>query len=104
MVMEGRKFQRRIENFVCSRCGTEVVGTGYTDHCPNCLWSKHVDINPGDRASSCEGMMEPVGIEKKGSDYYICYRCVGCGFRHRVKMVPGDDFDKVVKLSQQSMR
>jgi hypothetical protein len=48
--------------------------------------------------------MEPVGIEKKGSDYYICYRCVGCGFRHRVKMVPGDDFDKVVKLSQQSMR
>ncbi|MGC8981457.1 MAG: RNHCP domain-containing protein [Minisyncoccia bacterium] len=58
-----KKFQRRIEDFRCERCGTFVKGTGYIDHCPNCLWSKHVDINPGDRKANCGGMMKPKGVE-----------------------------------------
>ena len=56
-------FIRKIENFTCNNCGTFVVGDGYTNHCPNCLFSKHVDTSPGDRKSSCKGLMEPIGIE-----------------------------------------
>ena len=29
------------EDFICENCGAFVVGTGYTSHCPQCLWSKH---------------------------------------------------------------
>ena len=58
-----KRFNRRIEDFTCEHCGTEVHGNGYTNHCPNCLWSKHVDINPGDRAADCGGLMEPIAVE-----------------------------------------
>ncbi|MBU3901416.1 RNHCP domain-containing protein, partial [Patescibacteria group bacterium] len=47
--MQSKKFQRKIEDFVCGHCGPKIKGTGYTDHCPKCLWSQHVDVNPGDR-------------------------------------------------------
>ncbi|MEK7061411.1 MAG: RNHCP domain-containing protein, partial [Patescibacteria group bacterium] len=43
-------FVKKIEDFVCKVCGTKVKGTGYTNHCPNCLYSLHVDEEvPGDR-------------------------------------------------------
>ncbi|MFN2146641.1 MAG: RNHCP domain-containing protein, partial [Anaerolineales bacterium] len=42
MNLEGPKFQRRIEYFICEHCGAEVSGVGFTNHCPVCLWSKHV--------------------------------------------------------------
>lgn len=38
-----KNFTRVIEDFICENCGTEVKGNGYTNHCPKCLWSKHVD-------------------------------------------------------------
>ena len=58
---------RKEENtgFVCRHCGREVLpltGGSYRNHCPFCLYSLHVDIIPGDRASECGGLMEPVGI------------------------------------------
>jgi len=40
---------------------------GYTarDHCPYCLYSKHLDIFPGDRKNECKGLMKPIGYMKK---------------------------------------
>ena len=67
-------FNRKKENFVCENCGEKVEGNGYTNHCPNCLWSKHVDINPGDRAETCHGLLKPIAVEdnpKKGYGIYI---------------------------------
>ena len=64
-----KQFNRKKENFVCENCGEKVEGNGYTNHCPNCLWSKHVDINPGDRQEECKGLMVPVDLEKQGQDY-----------------------------------
>jgi lipopolysaccharide biosynthesis regulator YciM len=80
-----RKFSRNIEDFACSNCGFKVKGTGYTDHCPKCLWSKHVDINPGDRESKCGGMMKPVRIIRSRTNAIIEYRCMKCGLAKRVK-------------------
>ena len=93
-----RKFQRCIEDFVCDRCGAQVKGTGYTDHCPKCLWSKHVDINPGDRENKCSGLMEPMGVEIKNKKYVINYKCQRCGAKHRVKASADDDQEKILEV------
>ena len=92
-----KKFQRKIEDFVCDNCGTATRGNGYTDHCPKCLWSKHVDINPGDREADCKGPMEPIGIEFKNKECIIDYKCTKCGYRHGVKSAPEDSFEAMLK-------
>lgn len=97
--MEPKKFQRRKENFICDHCGIAVRGDGYTDHCPRCLWSRHEDINPGDRRSGCRGMMKPAGFELKNGRYVISYRCEKCGYKHKVKAAEGDDFDRILEIT-----
>jgi hypothetical protein len=78
-----KKFQRKKEDFVCQNCGTKVKGNGYTNHCPVCLYSKHVDINPGDRLSSCHGLMAPEDFEIKNGEYVIIHRCLKCGLKKK---------------------
>jgi hypothetical protein len=97
---EDKRFQRRIENFTCEHCGHEVIGNGYTNHCPKCLWSKHVDVNPGDRAATCGGLMEPVAVTSKGGEYTLLQRCQACKFERRNKSVPEDDFEVLLKLAK----
>lgn len=94
-----RKFQRKIEDFVCKNCGQEVKGDGYTNHCPKCLWSRHVDVNPGDREGMCKGMMKPSGIAFKGGENIINHKCVKCGFERNNKADASDDFNTVIKTS-----
>jgi DNA-directed RNA polymerase subunit RPC12/RpoP len=94
------KFQRRIEDFRCDKCGAHVTGTGFTNHCPECLWSKHVDINPGDRAEPCQGMMEPIGVESKAAGYRILHRCTRCGGERWNKSTPGDDFEVLLQIAR----
>ena len=97
--MMSKRFQRKKEDFVCGRCGVMARGDGYTDHCPKCLWSKHADINPGDRAADCRGMMKPTGVEFKKGEYDIFYRCAKCGYQHRVKAGEKDNFEEILKIS-----
>jgi hypothetical protein len=66
----------------------------------HCLWSKHVDKNPGDRAEKCGGMMKPVSVIKTKGDFSIIHQCQVCGFEKKNKLAPEDDFDKVVRLSK----
>ncbi len=97
--MQTKRFQRTKEDFVCEHCGAEVVGTGYTNHCPRCLWSKHVDVNPGDRAAACGGMMEPVAVEGSSPDYRIVQRCARCGIERRISLASEDDMGVVTRLA-----
>jgi rubredoxin len=94
-----RKFQKRKEDFVCEKCGVEVAGSGYTNHCPECLCGKHVDINPGDRASECKGMMAPVSVETKGDMYILLHRCEKCGFERKNKVGEKDNFEQVLEIT-----
>lgn len=98
MLQTSRKFARKIEDFTCENCGKFVKGNGYTDHCPFCLYSKHVDINPGDRAESCRGLMKPIGVEKKGEGFVIHYQCEKCGKKHQVKAKEEDNFEEILAL------
>ena len=94
-------FTRRVEDFTCEHCGSHVAGTGYTNHCPKCLWSKHVDIDPGDRASTCGGMMQPTALEgATGSGYMILHKCTKCGFERRNKVAEDDEEDAILKLAE----
>lgn len=93
-----KKFQRKIEDFTCEHCQAFVKGNGYTNHCPHCLWSKHVDINPGDRQEICQGLMEPIFLENKGEDWIIVYRCVQCGFKRKNKRAKEDNLSKFLEL------
>lgn len=99
-----RSFQRRIENFRCEHCGQEVVGNGYTNHCPNCLWSKHVDVNPGDREAACGGLMEPIGYETRNGAGYLTQRCVRCGHERKNKLGDADNRDALLRLMRSQVK
>ncbi len=97
--MLSKKFQRKKENFVCENCGQMVNGNGYTNHCPQCLWSKHVDINPGDRMEKCGGMMKPISVDLKNGKYGVLHKCIKCGFKKKNKIIDDDNFDMVIKVA-----
>ena len=69
------------------------MGNGYTNHCPGCLWSKHVDIQPGDRAAPCRALMEPVSIAYVKGEFIVVHRCTACGFQRRNRTSPEDHLD-----------
>ena len=97
----GAKFTEIDENFKCEHCGKEVKKLGYScrNHCPYCLYSKHVDINPGDREEECKGMLEPIGIEinsKKG--YIIVFKCIKCGAIRKNKVAEDDNMDLIFEI------
>ncbi len=97
-----RKFTEIDEEFTCENCGKYVPVLGYScrNHCPYCLHSKHVDINPGDRLETCNGDLEPIKVEldsKKG--YIIIFRCKKCGAIRRNKSADDDNMDLIIKLT-----
>ena len=92
------------EPFTCENCHKQVDKLNYTarDHCPYCLYSKHVDINPGDRKNTCQGLLEPIGIEKYKNTYKIIYKCSKCHQIHKNKVATDDDNNLIIQLSVQN--
>jgi hypothetical protein len=93
------QFTRNVEDFTCQHCGAHVTGTGYTNHCPRCLWSKHVDIHPGDRRHECQGLMEPIRVEQKQGKYVIVQRCGKCGEIRQNVSAANDDFAAILAVA-----
>lgn len=92
-------FIKQKEDFICKVCGTEVKGTGYTNHCPNCLFSLHVDEDvPGDRQSNCKALMEPIKVEIKDGEYILIHKCRQCKKVIKNKTSEKDNFEKILKL------
>lgn len=95
-----KRFIRRKEDFACGNCNTQVKGNGYTNHCPKCLCSRHVDVNPGDRLSTCHGMMKPITVDLKHGEFVIIHRCTRCGEEKRNIASPEDSKEEILKLAQ----
>lgn len=97
-----KQFTMKDENFTCEHCGCDVTKLNYTarDHCPHCLYSKHVDIMPGDRLNSCCGLLKPVGIEKFKNTYKILYVCDKCHKKHKNIMANDDNMELIIELSK----
>lgn len=92
-----KTFYRKIENFICENCGNKIIGNGYTNHCSHCFYSKHVDVNPGDRSSDCLGLMLPINYEtnnKKGIS--IVHKCEKCKMIKRNKMQEGEEISALL--------
>lgn len=94
-------FIKNDNSFICKNCGREVGKLKYTsrDHCNYCLYSIHIDIEPGDRKNDCLGMLEPINVEvtsKKGE--VIIYRCKKCGKIVRNIVATDDNRDEIYKV------
>jgi len=92
----------RDEEFICENCGKNVEKLRVTarDHCPFCLYSKHVDKMPGDRKNTCQGLLKPIEIEKFKGTYKIIYKCEKCHETHKNIMAPDDNMDKIIEISK----
>ncbi len=101
--------------FECQNCHYKVkttgnIGTKNRNHCPKCLFSKHVDnLVAGDRKSECKELMEPVGLTFKKSriDKYgkeikgelmLVHRCKGCNKVSINRIAADDDSNDIVNL------
>ena len=99
--MDQKRFQMIDENFKCLICGMDVKPLEYTarDHCPNCLCSLHLDLNPGDRLCPCHGILKPIDIEKgKKDSLKIIYKCSKCGEIKKNKVAIDDNYDLILKI------
>lgn len=100
------------KGFQCLNCGKEVfysplIGTAHRNHCPHCLWSKHVDFKKsGDRLAKCQGLMKPIGLTfkqeginkygvKKQGELMLIHQCVKCG-KISINRLAGDDNEKMI--------
>ncbi len=98
------------ERFTCGHCGRAVgplpSGGRNRNHCPYCLYSRHVDANrSGDRGSACKGMMEPIGVfERPNGEEVIVHRCVLCGFERFNRVGADDDEAQVAALPRVAPR
>ncbi len=99
-----KRFNELDEGFICENCNKEVKPLGYSsrDHCPYCLYSKHVDINPGDRLNPCKGLLKPIEIEKYKDTYKIVYKCNKCKELHKNIIAKDDDMNEIIKISTQN--
>ncbi|MCL2820111.1 MAG: RNHCP domain-containing protein [Oscillospiraceae bacterium] len=72
------------DSFNCKGCGHLVTpggsGTEHRNHCPYCLLSQHLDIDPGDRSADCGGAMDAIGVwVRKDGEWALIHRCKICG-------------------------
>lgn len=96
-----KQFHMLNEEFQCEKCLKMVHKAASTarDHCPFCLYSKHVDIMPGDRLNPCQGLLKPIGIEKFKNGFKILYQCEKCNEIHKNIMCSDDNMNLVIQLS-----
>lgn len=96
-----KKFQRKPEDFICENCKAKVKGNGYTDHCPECLYGKHVDIFPGDRLEECHGLLKPIAIMEKGGVQSLEYQCQKCGSTSKNRLAANDSPEAMISLAKE---
>lgn len=92
------------ESFPCRVCGRLVVpegaGSAHRNHCPNCLSSLHLDIEPGDRASDCGGIMEPIAVwVRKSGEWALIHRCRRCGALSSNRIAADDNPIKLMSIA-----
>lgn len=107
--------KERQGSFRCSHCDqmipiNEQMGTLNRNHCPDCLWSKHLDIKPGDRKSNCNGGMEPIALTFKATnsgvlgEIMIIHSCCSCGIIGVNRIAADDNIFALESIFQSSLQ
>lgn len=91
--------------FRCRHChhliGPLPSGGHHRNHCPMCLYSRHVDNTIGDRLSECRARMEPIGFfQRPNGEYVLVHRCLGCGLERFNRIAADDNFDFMLTLPE----
>ncbi len=87
--------------FVCANCNHVVTpfSIGNRNHCPNCLFSLHTDIFPGDNANACHGLMQPVGtLQTEEGVMLVVHKCHNCGKSARAMVALDDNYEVILTL------
>lgn len=97
------------ENFVCENCKREVLKHpewSARNHCPFCLYSKHLDEKfPWDRDSVCEWLMKPVDLDHKKNKWYMLkHKCLKCNKEILNKLAPDDEILDFVKIRNKELQ
>ena len=92
------------DSFTCRVCGRLVVsagaGSGHRNHCPNCLHSLHLDIEPGDRAADCGGLMDPIAVwVRRDGEWAVIHRCRRCGKLDSNRIAADDNPMKLMSIA-----
>lgn len=96
------------DSFECKVCGRfmipEGAGTDHRNHCSNCLCSLHVDDEPGDRASDCGGIMDPVAVwTRNNGEWAIIHRCRRCGKLSSNRVAADDNPMKLMSIAMRPL-
>lgn len=96
------------ESFTCKVCGRPVVsggaGSGHRNHCPNCLSSMHLDIEPGDREADCGAVMNAVAVwVRKNGEWAIIHRCSRCGTLSSNRVAADDNPMKLMSIAMKPL-
>ena len=96
------------ETFTCKVCGRTVIpegaGSGHRNHCPNCLASQHLDVEPGDRSSDCGGVMDAVAVWVRGKgEWAVIHRCRRCGTLHSNRTAADDNPMKLMSIAMKPL-
>jgi len=106
-------------DFRCVHCGHIVPsahwlsGVNNRNHCPYCLWSRHLDLYAaGDRLSACKAPMQPVALTTKrsrnkyGSGHgelmlvHLCMHCEDVSFN---RIAADDDAETLLDVFHASL-
>jgi hypothetical protein len=99
-------------DFTCTHCGNFVpagiiaAGVNNRNHCPYCLWSRHLDLfQAGDRMAACKAPMQPIGLTQKrahkkyvsatGGELMLVHLCSECN-KISINRIASDDLPEPI--------
>jgi hypothetical protein len=107
------------EDFRCIHCHHIVSnahlfsGVNNRNHCPYCLWSRHLDLYAaGDRLSACKASMQPVALTTKRSrnkygqgrgELMLAHLCTDCGDVSINRVAADDDTGTMLEVFNLSL-
>ncbi len=106
------------DGFQCKHCHNFVSslnllsGVQNRNHCPYCLWSRHVDLfAAGDRLSACKAPMRPLGLTIKSThkkygprngELMLIHLCTDCGQFSINRIAADDNAETLMELFENS--
>lgn len=114
------RFEIEFGDFRCTVCRHTVSvqpalsGVHNRNHCPYCLWSRHVDLaQAGDRLSACKGGMRPIGLTLKrehkkyvsatSGELMLIHQCTECGKLSINRIAADDHTPTLMEVFQRSL-
>ena len=114
-----RSYPQTFGDFECAHCGYIVSsahwlsGVNNRNHCPYCLWSRHLDLYvAGDRLSACKAPMRPVALTcKRNRNKYasghgelmLVHQCVDCDNVSINRIAADDDTETLLEVFDTSL-